>query len=89
MVGYFPTYTLGNVFAAQLFAKAAEEIGGLDEAIAHGEFRCLLDWLREKVYRSGSRYQPAQLIERVTGAPPDHRPLVSYLRRKYSELYRM
>jgi carboxypeptidase Taq len=87
LIGYFPTYTLGNLFAAQLFARASEEIGNLDAVFACGDFRPLLDWLRERVYRHGSRYRPARLIERATGAPPDHRPLVQALRRKYGELY--
>jgi carboxypeptidase Taq len=89
MIGYFPTYTLGNVFAAQLFARAEEDLGGLSEAFARGDFGGLLEWLREKVHRQGSRYPARELIERVTGAPPDHRPLVRALKRKYGELYGM
>jgi carboxypeptidase Taq len=87
LIGYFPTYTLGNILAAQLFAQAAREIGDLDKAIAHGDFSGLLGWLRDKVYRSGCRYRAAKLVEHITGAPPDHGPLVAYLRRKYGELY--
>ncbi|HYT91866.1 MAG TPA: carboxypeptidase M32 [Gemmataceae bacterium] len=87
LVGYFPTYTLGNIFAAQLFARAAAELGDLDGALARGEFDGLLGWLRDKVHRHGSRYSAARLIEKATGAPPDHRPLVQALRRKYGELY--
>jgi carboxypeptidase Taq len=87
LIGYFPTYTLGNLFAAQLFAKAAEELGDLDAQLARGEFGGLLGWLRAKVHRQGQRYLAARLIERVTGSPPDHRPLVQGLRRKYGELY--
>ena len=87
MFGYFPTYTLGNIFAAQLFARARDELGGLDPAFARGEFGDLLGWLRAKVYRQGQRYPSAQLIEQVTGARPDHRPLVLALQQKYGELY--
>jgi carboxypeptidase Taq len=87
LVGYFPTYTLGNVFAAQLFARAREDLGDLDGAFARGRFGGLLDWLREKVHRQGHRYHSAHLIEHATGSPPDHRPLVEALRRKYGELY--
>jgi carboxypeptidase Taq len=85
--GYFTTYTLGNVFAAQLYAAADAEIGGLDASFAQGDFGVLLDWLRAKVHRVGGRYQASRLIECVTGSPPDHRPLVSALKRKYEELY--
>lgn len=87
MIGYFPTYTLGNIFAAQLFARAAAEVGDLEKACARGDFSGLLGWLREKVHRTGCRFPSAALIERVTGARPDHRALVEHLRRKYGELY--
>jgi carboxypeptidase Taq len=87
LVGYFPTYTLGNVYAAQLFAAAQADLGGLDEAFARGDFSGLLGWLREKIHRQGQRYRAANLVERVTGSRPDHRPLINGLRRKYAELY--
>jgi carboxypeptidase Taq len=86
-IGYFPTYTLGNLFGAQLFERAAEDLGDLSEPFARGAFGGLLGWLREKVYRQGHRYPAAELIEQVTGSPPDPRPLVRALRRKYGELY--
>jgi carboxypeptidase Taq len=87
MFGYFPTYTLGNVIAAQLFARARQDVGGFDEAFARGDFGGLLGWLREKVYREAGRYSARRLIERATGTPPDHRPLIDGLRSKYGELY--
>jgi carboxypeptidase Taq len=87
LFGYFPSYTLGNVFAAQLFARAARDLGDLGRPFARGDFGGLLGWLRDKVYRHGSRFPAARLIEEATGAAPDHRPLVRMLRRKYGELY--
>lgn len=87
LIGYFPTYTLGNLYAAQLFAKAREECGDFNAPFARGDFSGLLDWLRAKVYRQGHRYSSAGLIEHVTGSRPDHRPLVQLLRHKYGELY--
>jgi carboxypeptidase Taq len=87
MFGYFPTYTLGNLIAAQLMARAAEDLGNLDELFARGQFADLLDWLRQRVYREGSRYPAGVLVERITGSPPNHRALVQALRRKYGELY--
>ena len=89
LLGYFPTYTLGDVFSAQLFAQAESELGGLDEQFAHGEFGELVRWLGARVYRQGGRYPSTRLIERVTGSPPDHRPLVAALQQKYSTLYRL
>jgi carboxypeptidase Taq len=87
MFGYFPTYTLGNAFAAQLMARAAEELGDLDELFARGELVVLRDWLHERIYREGGRFSAAQLVEHVTGSPPDHRPLLTALRRTYGEWY--
>jgi carboxypeptidase Taq len=87
LVGYFPTYTLGNVFAAQLFARADADLGGLEGPFARGDFGGLLGWLRERVHGEGQRYPAARLIERATGSPPDPRPLVRSLRARYGELY--
>jgi carboxypeptidase Taq len=87
LIGYFPTYTLGNLIAAQLFFRAEAEHGGLDDAFARGDFRGLLGWLRERVYRQGSRYPAPRLVELATGAPLSHRPLVQSLWQKYGELY--
>ena len=87
LFGYFPTYTLGNIYAAQLYARADADLGGLDGPISRGDCSGLLAWLRNKVHRHGRRFTPARLIERAAGAPPDHRPLVEALRRKYGTLY--
>jgi carboxypeptidase Taq len=87
MIGYFPTYTLGDVFAAQLFAAAERELGPLGARFEQADFTPLLEWLGRTVYRQGGRYPSARLIEVVTGSPPDHRPLVSILKAKYEELY--
>jgi carboxypeptidase Taq len=87
LLGYFPTYVLGDVVAAQLFEAAAAALGDLDGQIARGEFAPLREWLREQVHRRGGRLPAARLVERVTGRPPDPQPLVAALRRKYGELY--
>ena len=83
LIGYFPTYTLGNLYAAQLFAAARAQLGDLDVQFARGDFATLLGWLREHVHRHGQRYTQKQLVERATGAPPDWRPLIAALRTKY------
>lgn len=87
LVGYFPTYALGNMYAAQLFEQARTDLGDLDAMFARGEFAPLKGWLVEKVHRHGRRYRPAELIERVTGRAPSPEPLVRHLRGKYGELY--
>jgi carboxypeptidase Taq len=86
-IGYFPTYTLGNLYAAQFFEQARAELGDLDEQIRRGEFGPLKDWLTEKVYRQGKRYEAGKLVLAVTGRPLSHRPLMDHLRRKYAALY--
>ncbi len=85
--GYFPTYTLGNVYAAQLFAAAERALGPLEERFARGEFEPLLAWLRANVHRHGRRYLPPELIERATGEPPTARYLNAYLEAKFGALY--
>lgn len=87
LVGYFPAYTLGDVYSAQFFAAAARDVGDLEAAFARGDFSGLLGWLRANVHRHGQRFTAARLVDRATGAPPDHRPLIDFLRRKYSALY--
>jgi carboxypeptidase Taq len=83
LIGYFPTYTLGNVYAAQLFAAAERAVGPLEESFARGEFMPLREWLRDNVHRQGMRWPPAKLLERVTGKGPDPAFLVESLTRRY------
>jgi carboxypeptidase Taq len=83
LMGYFPTYTLGNVYAAQLMAAAGAALGDLEEQFARGEFGGLLAWLRERIHRHGQRYTAASLVERATGSPPSSRWLVESLRSRY------
>lgn len=87
MFGYFPTYTLGTMAAAQLFAAAGRQLGDLEAAFAEGDFAPLLGWLRERVHRHGSRYEAGELIERVTGKPLAPDDLLDYLRQTTREVY--
>ena len=67
--GYFPTYTLGNVLAAQLFESASAAIPSLRADIQNGKFASLLEWLKTNVHQHGKRYVPAELIKMATGKP--------------------
>ena len=87
LIGYFPTYTLGNIMSAQFFAQARRDLPGLEGCIRAGEFSGLRDWLREKIHRHGRRYTAAELLKKVTGGGLDAGPFLDYLRTKYSELY--
>ncbi|HET6246207.1 MAG TPA: carboxypeptidase M32 [Tepidisphaeraceae bacterium] len=85
-IGYFPTYTLGNLYAAQFFEQARKDLGDLDAQFAMGDFAPLLGWLRENIHRHGKRYLPRQLVKKVTGSDLSAEPLLRHLRKK-AELY--
>uniref|UniRef100_UPI00257D6129 carboxypeptidase M32 n=1 Tax=Oceanithermus sp. TaxID=2268145 RepID=UPI00257D6129 len=89
MFGYFPSYTLGNVYAAQLFEAARRDLGEPEEAFARGEFAPLLEWLRDRVHRHGRRFPPRRLVERATGNPPGTDALVRYLNDRFGALYEL
>jgi carboxypeptidase Taq len=84
LIGYFPTYQLGNVTSVQIWRRAAEELGDLDTQFARGDFEPLREWLREHVYRFGRMYPPQELLEHVTGSVLDPAPYLDYLRTKFS-----
>jgi carboxypeptidase Taq len=86
-IGYFATYTLGNLYSAQFYERAAKDLGDLDAMFARGEFAPLLKWLREKIHRHGRRYTAGDLVKRVTGKPLSAEPLLNHLRSKARELY--
>ncbi len=86
-LGYFPTYTLGNLYAAQFMEQARQDLGDLDGAFRRGEFGGLKGWLNEKVHKPGMRWRAGELCRRVTGRALSHKPLVNYLRGKYVPLY--
>ncbi len=85
--GYFPTYSLGSVLAAQLFAAVENEVGDLEERIREGEFDDLNGWLRENVHRHGKRYTTPELIEEATGEAVTAEYFLEYVAEKYGELY--
>jgi carboxypeptidase Taq len=85
--GYFPTYTLGNLYSAQLMEAARRDVGDLDEQFRRGDFVPLLGWMRKHIHSQGS-LQPAEEIARAaTGKPLEPANLLAYLRAKYGELY--
>jgi carboxypeptidase Taq len=81
--GYFPTYTLGALIAAQLFEAARAAIPDVLEAIAEGEFGSLLDWLRERVHSKGSLLSTSELVEAATGRPLGTASFERHLRNRY------
>ena len=85
--GYFPTYAIGNVISAQLWEAMQQDIEA-PALIAKGDFRQVLNWLREKIHRHGSKFEPNELIERVTGKPLSHKPYIDYLTNKLAKVYK-
>ncbi|MEM6529718.1 MAG: hypothetical protein AAF653_15570, partial [Chloroflexota bacterium] len=83
--GYFPTYTLGNIYAACLWDAIEQRLPSLDADLASGNLARILDWLGRHVHRQGARLTAEALIEAATGSGPDAAPLLSYLAGKASK----
>ncbi len=85
--GYFPSYTLGNLYAAQLWDAAKKQVPDIEDSIAKGDLSVMLGWLRQNVHRHGKRYSTADLMKRVTGSPISEDFFIKYASEKYGELY--
>jgi len=83
-MGYFPTYTLGNLNAAQLMHRAKLDHPSLNQELAAGKYATLLNWLREKIHAHGLRYLPQDLIQRATGELTGVGHHVGYLSQKFA-----
>ncbi len=86
-MGYFPTYALGNLYAAQLFEQIEEDCPALWQDVEAGQFGGFLGWLREHVHRYGRRKVATEIVHAATGEDPSPAPYLSYLEGKYSALY--
>ena len=89
LLGYFPTYALGNLLAAQYFGKALEAHPNIPDEIASGKFDTLLGWLRENIHRHGRKFTAEELTQRITGESIDSKYYIQYLKDKYSEIYEL
>jgi len=87
LYGYFPSYALGNIYSGQMLAKIKEAIPDWRSQLAAGNLRNIQRWLGENVHSQGDLYDPAELIEKITGKPLDAEPYLKYLGKKYSALY--
>jgi carboxypeptidase Taq len=87
LFGYFPTYSLGNLYAGQFFAKASADLGDLNAAFRRGEFAPLLGWLRKNIHLQGQRYTASELAMKVTGQPLSHTAWIGQIKEKYGKLY--
>jgi len=86
-MGYFPTYTLGNLYCAQFFEKALQDIPSLPQQFEKGQFSALKQWLNTNIHAHGRRYRPAELCQRVTGKPLSADPLLRHLEGKLRPIY--
>ncbi len=89
LIGYFPTYSLGNIMSAQIWEKALEAMPDLYEQFERGEFLALREWLRDHLHRHGRKFTPAETLQTVVGGPIDVGPYVRYLKGKHGEIYKV
>lgn len=88
LIGYFPTYSLGNIIACQIWEKVLEDIPDLYEQFERGQFMALREWLRENLHRHGRKFTPRETLQKVTGkADIDVQPYLRYLKTKFGEIY--
>ncbi len=87
LIGYFPTYTLGNLYSAQFYNQAKEEIIDMEQGFERGDFLTLRHWLKDNIHDHGSKYRANKLVEVVTDNPLAHQPLIDYMNKKYGEIY--
>ena len=87
LIGYFATYTLGNLASVQLFEQAEVDIPALRDNIRAGNFAPLLQWLRANIHQYGRKYSPDEIMRKATGKPLSAQPYLNYLKRKYSQIY--
>lgn len=89
LIGYFPTYALGNLISVQLWEVIQRDIPDLDDQMRRGEFGALLGWLVENIHRHGAKFEPQELVERVTGSTIDPAPYIRYLGDKFGQIYQL
>jgi carboxypeptidase Taq len=87
LIGYFPTYTVGNVLSVQLWESALREHPGIPDDIARNEFGDLLGWMRKHVHQYGRKLLPHELVQQATGQPLQAQPYLNYLRNKFGDIY--
>jgi carboxypeptidase Taq len=87
MFGYFPTYTLGNLYAVQFFTAFEKEHLNWQEKVAKGDLHFIRDWLRDKIHRYGRQFSPSELCLNITGQPLSEKPYLNYLEQKFKTIY--
>lgn len=88
-VGYFPTYSMGNILSYQIWETLQNDVKDVDGLMSKGDFAPILGWLQEKIYRPAKKFTPSQLLLNVTGRSLDAKPYVDGITRKYEEVYNL
>ncbi|MEG1255788.1 carboxypeptidase M32 [Clostridium sp.] len=89
LVGYFPSYALGNVYGAQFLNKMKEDIKDYDDIVKNGNFEVIKEWLKENIHKHGALYTPSELIVKVTGEDINPKYFLEYLNKKYQDIYEL
>jgi carboxypeptidase Taq len=86
-IGYFPTYSLGNLYSGQFYTQMKKDIPEVEQKISKGDFQEILEWLRKNIHRQGKTYRAKDLVKKVTGETLSEKHWSDYIRKKYSEIY--
>ncbi len=89
LFGYFPTYTLGNLYSAQFYQQAKKEVMNMEQIFEKGQFQPFLEWLRKNIHQHGKLYTASELCVRVTGEPLNSKYYIDYLKEKFGSLYKI
>ena len=88
-IGYFPTYALGNIYAAQFFSSFGNTYPNWQETLSQGDLSFIHKWLYDNIHKHGRLYSPSQLLLRITNQPLNEKPYIAYLEKKYHDLYQV
>ena len=86
-IGYFPTYSMGNILSYQFWSVLEKDLGDVNTLMEQGSFGPILNWLTKNIYAKGSKYRPADLVKQVTGGGLDPKPYLESLHAKYADIY--
>lgn len=89
LIGYFPTYTLGNIYAGELYAALRKDLPALDADLAMGNTKSAVGWLKKKIHTYGGVSEPCELIQKAVGHVPSEKPILDYLNHKFSSIYKL
>ena len=89
LIGYFPTYLLGNLYASQIFSKVKETMPGLENDLCNGQLVPLREWLKKKIHQHGKTLTADELILDISGEPLSAYHFIDYLQHRFSQIYRL